>query len=114
MERAASPSARSAQRREVVEAGGGDAQDERRLGGPLSGSMRQTSHMLHSWLADLAFADNVLDAVEDLYGADLLCWSSTLFVEEAHTASCVSWHQDSTDWGPSRPDVVLVWSPHPR
>jgi ectoine hydroxylase-related dioxygenase (phytanoyl-CoA dioxygenase family) len=83
--------------------------EERRQGGPLSGSLRQKPHLLYSWLADLAFNDTVLDAVEDLFGPDLLCWSSTLFVKEAGTASFVSWHQDSTYWGLSRPDVVTAW-----
>lgn len=83
--------------------------EERRLGGPLDGSMRQKSHLLYSWLADVVFHEPILDAVEDLYGPDLLCWSSTLFVKEAHTTSFVSWHQDSTYWGLSRPDVVTAW-----
>ena len=83
--------------------------EERRLGGPLDGNRRQKSHLLYAWLADLVFHDLILDVVEDLYGPDLLCWSSTLFVKEAHTASYVSWHQDSTYWGLSRPDVVTAW-----
>ncbi len=83
--------------------------EELRLGGPLDGSMRQKSHLLYAWLADVVFHDPILDAVEDLYGPDLLCWSSTLFVKEAHTTSFVSWHQDSTYWGLSRPDVVTAW-----
>jgi hypothetical protein len=60
-------------------------------------------------LADLVFNDTILDAVDDLYGPDLLCWSSTLFAKEANTASFDSWHQDSTYWGLSRPDVVTAW-----
>lgn len=83
--------------------------EERKIGGPLNGSARQKSHLLYSWLADLVFHPTILDAVEDLYGPDLLCWSSTLFVKEANTASFVSWHQDSTYWGLSRPDVVTAW-----
>lgn len=83
--------------------------EERRLGGPLAGNARQKSHLLYSWLAELVFHQVILDAVEDLYGPELLCWSSTLFAKEAHTASFVSWHQDSTYWGLSRPDVVTAW-----
>lgn len=83
--------------------------EERRLGAPLTGNARQKSHLLYSWLADLVFHPVILDAVEDLYGDELLCWSSTLFVKEAHTASFVSWHQDSTYWGLSRPDIVTAW-----
>ena len=83
--------------------------EEQRLGGPLRGAMLQKPHLVYSWLADLVFNEAILDAVEDLYGPDLLCWSSTLFAKEANTASFVSWHQDSTYWGLSRPDVVTAW-----
>jgi non-haem Fe2+, alpha-ketoglutarate-dependent halogenase len=83
--------------------------EERRLGGPLKGSLLQKPHLLYPWLADLVFNEAVLDAVEAIYGPDLLCWSSTLFVKEAHTSAFVSWHQDSTYWGLSRPDVVTAW-----
>ena len=83
--------------------------EEQRLGGPLRGSLLQKPHLLHPWLADLVFNDSILDAVEAIYGPDLLCWSSTLFVKEAHTPAFVSWHQDSTYWGLSRPDVVTAW-----
>ena len=83
--------------------------EERRLGGPLDGSRRQKPHLLYSWLANVVFHEPILDAVEDPYGPDLLCWSSILFVKEAHTSSFVSWHQDSTYWGLSHPDVVTAW-----
>jgi non-heme Fe2+,alpha-ketoglutarate-dependent halogenase len=83
--------------------------EERRLGGPLAGARLQKPHLVYPWLADLVFHGTVVDAVEDLYGPDLFCWSSTLFAKEAHTGSFVSWHQDSTYWGLSRPDVVTAW-----
>ncbi len=47
--------------------------------------------------------------IEDLYGADLLCWTSNFFIKEANTPAYVSWHQDSTYWGLSSPDVVTAW-----
>lgn len=83
--------------------------EERRLGGPLSGARLQKPHLLYPWLADLVFHDTVLDAVEDLHGPDLFCWSSSLFAKAATSGSFVSWHQDSTYWGLSRPDVVTAW-----
>ena len=51
----------------------------------------------------------VLDAVEDLHGRDLLCWTTNFFIKEAADPAFVSWHQDSTYWGLSRPDVVTAW-----
>lgn len=78
-------------------------------GGPLRGDFRHKSHLLFSWLADLVRDPRILDAVEDLYGPDLLCWTSNFFIKEKESPAFVSWHQDSTYWGLSRPDVVTAW-----
>jgi ectoine hydroxylase-related dioxygenase (phytanoyl-CoA dioxygenase family) len=82
---------------------------ERSRGGPLHGSMRHKSHLLFPWLNDLIRETRILDAVEDLYGANLLCWTTNFFIKESHDAAFVSWHQDSTYWGLSAPDVVTAW-----
>ena len=78
-------------------------------GGPLRGDLRHKSHLLFPWLADLVRNDQILDAVEDLYGPDLLCWTTNFFIKEPANPAFVSWHQDSTYWGLSRPDVVTAW-----
>jgi hypothetical protein len=82
---------------------------ESRTGGPLAGDLRHKSHLLFTWLSDLIRHPRILDAVEDLYGPDLLCWSSSFFIKEEESPAFVSWHQDSTYWGLSRPDVVTAW-----
>jgi non-heme Fe2+,alpha-ketoglutarate-dependent halogenase len=82
---------------------------EASTGGPLAGDLRHKSHLLFTWLSELIRHPRILDAVEDLYGPDLLCWSSSFFIKEEESASFVSWHQDSTYWGLSRPDVVTAW-----
>ena len=82
---------------------------ERTQGGPLRGAMRHKSHLLFTWLSDLVHNGTILDAVEDLYGPDLLCWTTNFFIKEASHPAFVSWHQDSTYWGLSRPDVVTAW-----
>ncbi len=82
---------------------------EATTGGPLKGDLRHKTHLLFSWLADLVHDARILDAVEDLYGPDLLCWSSSFFIKEPRSPGFVSWHQDSTYWGLSRPDVVTAW-----
>jgi ectoine hydroxylase-related dioxygenase (phytanoyl-CoA dioxygenase family) len=38
-----------------------------------------------------------------------LCWSSSFFIKETRDPAFVSWHQDSTYWGLSEPDVVTAW-----
>jgi len=77
--------------------------------GTLKGDMRHKSHLLFTWLADLIHHPVIVGAMEDLYGPDILCWSSTFFVKEPRTTSFVSWHQDSTYWGLNRPDVATAW-----
>jgi hypothetical protein len=82
---------------------------EKASGGPLKGALRHKSHLLFTWLADLVRNSKVVDAIEDLYGPNLLCWTTNFFIKEARNPAFVSWHQDSTYWGLDRPDVVTAW-----
>jgi non-heme Fe2+,alpha-ketoglutarate-dependent halogenase len=82
---------------------------EKETGEPLKGSLRHKSHLLFSWLGDLVRHERIVDAIEDLYGPNLLCWTSNFFIKEANNPAFVSWHQDSTYWGLDRPDVVTAW-----
>jgi non-haem Fe2+, alpha-ketoglutarate-dependent halogenase len=82
---------------------------EKAAGGPLQGDLRHKSHLLFSWLGDLVRQERIVDAIEDLYGPDLLCWTTNFFIKEARNPAFVSWHQDSTYWGLDRPDVVTAW-----
>ena len=82
---------------------------ERETGGPLKGDLRHKSHLLFAWLGDLVRREKIVDAIEDLYGHDLFCWTTNFFIKEANNPAFVSWHQDSTYWGLDRPDVVTAW-----
>src|SRR5689334_10176623 len=82
---------------------------ERGTGAPLKGDLRHKSHLLFAWLGDLVRRASILDAVEDLYGSNLLCWTTNFFIKEARNPAFVSWHQDATYWGLSSPDVVTAW-----
>src|SRR3954447_4616456 len=82
---------------------------ERSTGGPLSGDLRHKSHLLFRDLADLVRNTQIVDAIEDLYGPDLFCWTTNFFIKEARNPAFVSWHQDSTYWGLNKPDVVTAW-----
>jgi non-haem Fe2+, alpha-ketoglutarate-dependent halogenase len=82
---------------------------EAQSGAPLGGDLRHKSHLLFAWLGDLVRESRIVDAVADLYGPDLLCWTTNFFIKEANNPAFVSWHQDSTYWGLSRPDVVTAW-----
>ena len=85
---------------ETVEAG---------MGGPLRGDLRHKTHLLFRFLADLVRHPRILDAIEDVLGPDLLCWISNFFIKEAADPAFVSWHQDSTYWGLSAPEVATAW-----
>jgi non-haem Fe2+, alpha-ketoglutarate-dependent halogenase len=85
---------------EAIEAG---------MGGPLRGDLRHKAHLLFPFLAGLIRHPDILDAIEDVLGPDILCWNTNFFIKEAETPSFVSWHQDSTYWGLSSPDVCTAW-----
>lgn len=82
---------------------------EKRQGSPLHGSQRHKTHLLFPWLNDLVRETKIVDAIEDLYGHNILCWTTNFFIKEANDPGFVSWHQDSTYWGLSSPDVVTAW-----
>lgn len=72
-------------------------------------SKGQKLYLLQRWARDLGEHPRILDAVEDVMGPDLMVWGFSLFVKDAHTPSYVSWHQDSTYWGLSKPNVTTAW-----
>jgi len=82
---------------------------EHDAGGPLKGDLRHKSHLLFPWLDEVVHNSRIVDAIEDLYGPDLLCWTTNFFIKEANNPAFVSWHQDSTYWGLDKPDVVTAW-----
>jgi len=57
------------------------------------GRYRHKSHLLFAWLAELVRPGSILDAVEDLHGPDLLCWTTNFFIKEAADPAFVSWHR---------------------
>ena len=78
-------------------------------GGPMSGAYRSKSNMLFTWVNEIVRHPRVLDAVEDVLGPNILCWSTNFFIKEANDPAYVSWHQDSTYWGLDPVDVVTAW-----
>ncbi|MBS0222215.1 MAG: phytanoyl-CoA dioxygenase family protein [Proteobacteria bacterium] len=82
---------------------------EARIGSPIQGDRRHKAHLYLTWLNDLIRHPRILDAVEDVLGPDLLCWSTSFFIKEPADRGFVSWHQDATYWGLSTPDVMTVW-----
>ena len=71
--------------------------------------LRHRPHLLVTALDRLIRNETVLDAVEDLLGPNLLCWTSLFFTKDARDPAFVSMHQDSTYWGLSSLEVVTAW-----
>jgi non-haem Fe2+, alpha-ketoglutarate-dependent halogenase len=71
--------------------------------------LRNKTHLALRWADELIRHPAILDAVEQIVGPNILCWSSSFFIKNAHDPSYVSWHQDSTYWGLEPPDIVTAW-----
>lgn len=75
----------------------------------LKGALRHKSHLLFTWANRLVHHPRILDAVEDVLGPNILCWSTSFFIKEPHDPAYVSWHQDSTYWGLEPMDILTAW-----
>ena len=75
----------------------------------IGGAFRHKPHLLLKSLEAIVRNETILDAVEDLIGPDIFCWASLFFIKEPGDPRYVGYHQDSTYWGLSGPDVVNVW-----
>lgn len=52
---------------------------------------------------------NLIAAVSQILGEDLMVWNSALFIKEANSPYIVSWHQDLTYWCLDDVDEVTCW-----
>jgi non-haem Fe2+, alpha-ketoglutarate-dependent halogenase len=82
---------------------------EAKIGHPLQGNYRQKSHLLFTWVDALVHHPQILDAVEDVLGPDLLCWTTNFFIKEPKSPAFVSWHQDAFYWGLNADTVLTAW-----
>jgi non-haem Fe2+, alpha-ketoglutarate-dependent halogenase len=82
---------------------------ERQEGGKLSNASNQKPYLLFPFLADVIRDARILDAVESLLGPNILCWAGGFFAKNPGDGKIISWHQDSTYWGLSEPEVGSVW-----
>jgi non-heme Fe2+,alpha-ketoglutarate-dependent halogenase len=82
---------------------------EKGTGAPIHGNLRHKTHLLFTWADELVHHPEILEAVSDVIGPDILCWTTNFFIKEPSSAGFVSWHQDSTYWGLDPADVVTAW-----
>jgi len=72
-------------------------------------ALRNKPHLVFTWINELIRDQRILDAVEDVLGPNILAWGSNFFIKDPGDNAYISWHQDSTYWGLSHPDVVTAW-----
>ena len=82
---------------------------EATTGAPISSNKRHKVHLLFTWANELVRHPRIVDAVEDVLGPNILCWTSNFFIKEPKNPAFVSWHQDATYWGLDPADVVTAW-----
>jgi len=78
-------------------------------GKPLQGNMRHKTHLLFTWADEMVHHPAIVDAVADVIGPDILCWTTNFFIKEPRSPGFVSWHQDSTYWGLDPDHVITAW-----
>jgi len=72
-------------------------------------AFRNKPHLVFTWVNELMRHPNILGAVETILGPNILVWGTNFFIKEPGDETFISWHQDSTYWGLSTPDVVTAW-----
>lgn len=82
---------------------------EHSIGRPIQSNIRHKVHLLFTWANELVRHPRILDAVEDILGPNIICWTTNFFIKEARDPGFVSWHQDSTYWGLDPADVITAW-----
>jgi hypothetical protein len=82
---------------------------EAALGGKPKATDLAQLHLNFPWAWDLMHHVTVLDAVEDVLGADVLCWASSVFPKQPRDPGFISFHQDATYWGLDSPQVTTAW-----
>ena len=82
---------------------------ERGQGAPLNGNQRARTYLLFRWAYEILTHPEILDAVEDLIGPDILVYHWTSWIKEARSPGFVSWHQDATYFGLDPLEQVTAW-----
>lgn len=66
-------------------------------------------HVFSPHVNEIIRTPEILSAVEQIIGPDILVWSTSVFRKDAQSNSFVSWHQDLTYWGLSSDQEVSAW-----
>jgi non-haem Fe2+, alpha-ketoglutarate-dependent halogenase len=97
---------------ELREGNDGLARCEDWLGSPVTKAdrkWRSAGYVFLPWVDALVRHPRILDAVENVIGPDILVYTSTFFIKEAHSPSFAAWHQDATYFGLDPHEHVTAW-----
>lgn len=78
-------------------------------GSIMETALRNKPHLVFTWINELIRDSRIVDVVEDVLGPNILVWGTNFFIKNPHDPAYISWHQDSTYWGLSHPDVMTAW-----
>jgi hypothetical protein len=78
-------------------------------GEELQKRFRVKAHLPFPWLCDIIRNENLLDAVEDIIGPNILCWGSSFFAKKAHDPRYISWHTDSFYYAFEPAETLSAW-----
>ncbi|MSP00908.1 MAG: hypothetical protein EXR07_07650 [Acetobacteraceae bacterium] len=70
---------------------------------------RSQAHAHSPWFNNLVRHPRILDVIEDVIGPNILVWTSTFFIKEAHSATYAAWHQDGGYFGLTPQTSVCAW-----
>src|SRR5579862_6449457 len=97
---------------ELAECREGLARYEAWLGNPVNEGdwrWRSAAYAFLPWLDGLIRHPGILDTVENLIGPDILVFTTTFFIKEAHSPTFAAWHQDATYFGIEPYEHVTAW-----
>ncbi|MFP6626690.1 MAG: phytanoyl-CoA dioxygenase family protein [Deltaproteobacteria bacterium] len=77
--------------------------------GAIRPSYKHKLHLVTRWADEMVHHPRILDAVEDILGPDILCWTTNLLSKAGGQGAYVAWHQDSGYWGLEPHEVVTAW-----
>ena len=75
----------------------------------FSASARNNAHLNFEFLDSIVHNKNLLDAVEDILGPNILALAYSLFIKEPRDPGFVSWHQDGKYMGLSENIGITAW-----
>lgn len=78
-------------------------------GSTLDPGLRHKPHLRLKWASDLVHHPQILDAVEDVLGPNLLVWRSSFFIKPPRDPGYIAWHQDAAYWALDSDRIVTAW-----